>query len=300
MNSFIPWVGGKSKLLWIINKMAPDHYSRFIDVFGGSGTVTMSRPIQQGCMEVYNDFNSNLTNLFCCVKNRPLQEAEARLVQGIFRRYIAGESLNELTEALRQQDIPYDEGRLWNKNMVARILADTRYTGEKGYPKLIDEDQLIAANEKRSNKPQLPKKTEAQKVLRRLCGTPPSERVEQSVTGLLNGLANYPERIQHQRSPTPATHSKTQEALDNALEQQPIDEDNAKTLILRLAAEQYAALGNEEYETNRLRRLFSAFECVAELNADLLKSTVSEVLVTRQNVKLRLKNGQIIERSDLQ
>ena len=229
-----------------------------------------------------------------------IQEAEAKLVQEIFRRYIAGESLNELTEALRQQDIPYDEGRLWNKNMVARILADIRYTGEKGYPKLIDEDQLIAANEKRSNKPQPPKKTEAQKVLRRLCGTPPSERVEQSVTGLLNGLANYPERIQHQRSPTPATHSKTQEALDNALEQQPIDEDNAKTLILRLAAEQYAALGNEEYETNRLRRLFSAFECVAELNADLLKSTVSEVLVTRQNVKLRLKNGQVIERSDLQ
>lgn len=52
--------------------MAPDHYSRFIDVFGGSGTVTMSRPIQPGCMEVYNDFNSNLTNLFCCVKNQPL------------------------------------------------------------------------------------------------------------------------------------------------------------------------------------------------------------------------------------
>ena len=54
------------------------------------------------------------------------------------------------------------------------------------------------------------------------------------------------------------------------------------------------------YETNRLRRLFSAFECVVELNADLLKSTVSEVLVTRQNVKLRLKNGQAIERSDTQ
>ena len=204
-----------------------------------------------------------------------IQEAEAKLVQGIFRRYIAGESLNELTEALRQQDIPYDEGRLWNKNMVARILADIRYTGEKGYPKLIDEEQLIAANEKRSNKPQLPKKTEAQKVLRRLCGTPPSEQVEQSVTYLLNGLANYPDRIQHRRSPTPVTYSKTQEALDNTLEQQPIDEDSAKVLILRLAAEQYAALGNEEYETNRLRRLFSAFECAAELNADLLKNTVA-------------------------
>ncbi len=31
------------------------------------------------------------------------------------------------------------------------------------YPKLIDEEELIAANEKRSNKPQLPKKTEAAK-----------------------------------------------------------------------------------------------------------------------------------------
>ncbi|MFR7895158.1 MAG: recombinase family protein [Dysosmobacter sp.] len=79
-----------------------------------------------------------------------IQESEAKLVQEIFLRYIAGESLNELTESLRQQDIPYDEGRLWNKNMVARILADIRYTGEKGYPKLIDEEQLIAANEKRS------------------------------------------------------------------------------------------------------------------------------------------------------
>ena len=72
MNSFIPWVGGKGKLLWIINKLMPDHYKRFIDVFGGSGTVTISRPIQRGCMEVYNDYNGNLTNLFCCVKNRTM------------------------------------------------------------------------------------------------------------------------------------------------------------------------------------------------------------------------------------
>ena len=31
MNSFIPWVGGKGKLLWIINKLMPDRYTRFID-----------------------------------------------------------------------------------------------------------------------------------------------------------------------------------------------------------------------------------------------------------------------------
>ena len=78
MKSFIPWVGGKSKLLWLIHKLSPSRYSRFIDVFGGSGTVTLSRPIQQGCMEVYNDFNGDLTNLFCCVKNRTMALLLAR------------------------------------------------------------------------------------------------------------------------------------------------------------------------------------------------------------------------------
>ena len=34
--------------------------------------MTLGRPLQKGCLEVYNDYNSNLTNLFCCVKNRTM------------------------------------------------------------------------------------------------------------------------------------------------------------------------------------------------------------------------------------
>ena len=67
----------------------------------------------------------------------------------------------------------------------------------------------------------------------------------------------------------------------------------------KLAQEQYDTIGNEEYETVRLRRLFAAFECTAELNAELLQSTVSAVLVMRQTVRLQLKNGQIIGKDDL-
>ena len=80
---------------------------------------------------------------------------------------------------------------------------------------------------------------------------------------------------------------------------QPLDEDTARSLICKLAQEQYDAIGNEEYETERLRRLFTAFECTAELNAELLQSTVSAVLVTQQAVRLQLKNGQIIGKDDL-
>lgn len=65
-------MGGKGRLLWLINKLAPARYARFVDVFGGSGTVTLGRPLRRGCIEIYNDFNSNLTNLFCCVKERTM------------------------------------------------------------------------------------------------------------------------------------------------------------------------------------------------------------------------------------
>lgn len=58
---------------------------------------------------------------------------EAVLVKHVFQAYIAGESYNSLVEWLREQKIPYDVGRVWNKNMVARILEDRRYIGDKGY-----------------------------------------------------------------------------------------------------------------------------------------------------------------------
>ena len=57
------------------------------------------------------------------VKNPP----EAELVQRIFEKYLLGASLQTLTDALRDQEIPYEAGKLWNKNMVARILGDRRY-----------------------------------------------------------------------------------------------------------------------------------------------------------------------------
>ena len=94
--------------------------------------------------------------------------------------------------------------------------------------------------------------------------------------------------------------SKTQKQLEEALRQQPVDEEYVRTLVLQQAMEQYADMGNQEYETERLRRLFAGFQCSPQPDAVLLKSAVSAVVVTAESVKLRLKNGQIIERSDQQ
>ena len=72
MKSFLPWVGGKSKLLWLIQRLSPARYDRFVDVFGGSGTVMLNHPHHKGCVEVYNDYNSDLVNLFRCARDRPM------------------------------------------------------------------------------------------------------------------------------------------------------------------------------------------------------------------------------------
>ena len=229
------------------------------------------------------------------VRNEP----EEKAVQDIFLQYTLGASLREIAEQMSKTDPTYDEGKSWNKNMIARILENSKYTGVDSYPKLVDIKLFEAAAEKRPTKQRLPERTPAQKALKRVCSKLPTPEIEKEVMYLLGRLTEKPERIT-QPTETPApTHTNTQAELDEVLNTQPLDEDAARSLICKLAREQYDAIGNEEYETERLRRLFAAFECTAELNAELLQSAVSAVLVTRQTVRLQLKNGQIIGKEDL-
>ena len=93
---------------------------------------------------------------------------EAELVRFIFQCYSTGATLGELTKALCRQEIHYYAGRTWNKNMVSRILEDGRYIGEKGYPALIEPEQLRTAAKKRTARARPPQKTPAQKALRHI------------------------------------------------------------------------------------------------------------------------------------
>ena len=70
MNSFMSWVGGKKALREEIVKRFPLSYERYIEVFGGGGWVLFHKPPGRD-FEVYNDFNSLLTNLYRCVRDKP-------------------------------------------------------------------------------------------------------------------------------------------------------------------------------------------------------------------------------------
>ena len=67
MKSFIPWVGGKSLLAKKIVSMFPDDFDRYIEVFGGGGSVLFAKD-KHASFEVYNDINGQLVNLFRCAR----------------------------------------------------------------------------------------------------------------------------------------------------------------------------------------------------------------------------------------
>ena len=134
----------------------------------------------------------------------------------------------------------YDEGKSWNKNMVARILENAKYTGADSYPELVDINLFEAAAEKRQTKQRLPERTPAQKALKRVCSKPPTPEIEQQVMHLFGRLAEQPERITQPEKQF-APNSTTQAELDEILNTQPLDEDTARSLICKLAQEQYDA-----------------------------------------------------------
>ena len=70
VNSFFPWIGGKKQMREIILERFPAEYGRYVEVFGGAAWILFGKEPEP--FEVYNDLNSDLTNMFRVVKEKPL------------------------------------------------------------------------------------------------------------------------------------------------------------------------------------------------------------------------------------
>ena len=109
MNSIISWVGGKKALRDLIYQKMPKEFGRYIEVFGGGGWVLFGRR-PDAAMEVYNDFNSDLANLFRCVRDQPmafLKELGFLPLNGrdeffVLRKFLEQE---EFTDAFMRQEL---------------------------------------------------------------------------------------------------------------------------------------------------------------------------------------------------
>lgn len=71
---------------------------------------------------------------------------EGPLVQAIFSKYLERTALSTLAKYASLSGIPYREGAgQWNKAMVCRILDNSKYAGDEGFPPLISKEQLEEA-----------------------------------------------------------------------------------------------------------------------------------------------------------
>lgn len=68
MKSFIGWIGGKNALKNQIIPLIPKDCDRYIEVCGGAGWIMFGKGKIKGQMEVFNDIDSDLINLYRQIK----------------------------------------------------------------------------------------------------------------------------------------------------------------------------------------------------------------------------------------
>ena len=83
---------------------------------------------------------------YCIVNGKYAMNAtEAEAVKRIFEQYISGKSLKTIAV---EMTVPYISGKPeWNKNMVCRVLENTKYIGESGFPIIISDEDFKRAAE---------------------------------------------------------------------------------------------------------------------------------------------------------
>ena len=225
---------------------------------------------------------------------------EARWVVYIYEQYIQGASFKNLSDTLCGTGIHYDVDKPWNKNMVARILQDRRYTGEGIYPQIIDDVTFNRVDQKRRKKVAGIQVTKAQKTLKRKSGCQATPQMEYEVLYLLNTLAGKPELIKISDVPPKDGRVKALQAeLEDLLGMLPVDEALARQKLMETTVAMYEAIDPREYETHRLKHIFESEQVRTELDSKLLEQSVAAVTMNSMGkVRIRLKNDQIIERRE--
>ena len=253
--------------------------------------------------------------------------AEAEVVRIVHERYAKGSSYRQLTDLLNAGTVPYNEpDKLWNKNMVARILGNEIYIGQKGYPPILNEELLRKVQAMR---PETGQVVDGRATLLRSmcrcascgkkpsmngnargwqrwncpeCGALTSKATLQTVDGVVGDIvANLQANTGLIRSKMAERKNQShimdlEKALEEAMCKETFDDTNARAIALELAQSRMEAYGTEGYEEYRIKQLLSALG--TDRLEELLPQIATAILIPVQGeIGVLLKNGQIIERS---
>lgn len=241
-----------------------------------------------------------------CMQNGQIcvADAEAEIIRMIFTSYAEGNSYETLAEWLNHGEHAYFPGRRWNKNTLARILQDERYLGNGVYPAILAAVAFQRRKPAASGKLNHPQIKDVRVLARCMTSAVNStdKRLMDSVAELLQGLCRHPDEVVS----LPAADMESEgilaakDSLTHELENGEFDEATARAKAISLAAARFDALGSEDYETMRIQYILARAEQNGGLDTALLRQITSAILIfPTGEVSLRLKNRQIIKRSDL-
>lgn len=262
-----------------------------------------------------------------CVKN-----AEAAIVKDIYAAYIRGISYRQITDSLNAQAVPYNEPRKsWNKNMVARILSNELYTGNETYPAILSDDEYrraVSAKPATGASLNTTAKTVRQLARCAACGSaltlsgnkygwarwncPSCNDISadavmpdtiDTLSHILTAMVRNPELIQappQVEQTVQGMPERSENEFNLAIQAENFDEATARAKAISLAAARFDTLGSEDYETMRIQYILARTEQNGGLDTALLRQITSAILIfPTGEVSLKLKNRQILKRSDL-
>lgn len=265
-----------------------------------------------------------------------IHDIEAETVIAICRAYLNGDSLRNISERLTAGNVEYAPGiAVWNKARIMRIIDDERYLGKNGFPPIIDEETHSAMQRMKTEKNSQRETDRASGVyqlktpvvcaecgsaMRRehdsrnrckqkwvcendVCKT--QIKIEDDdllckITECMNTVIADPEQIRTpQRDPTEP--SIEQRRLDNeiarTLEGFDFDKNALRQKMLQSVSLRYAEIGNETFEAERLKAIFTKVAPLTEFSPELVEQTVRQVrLKADGTVSLILENNQEIQK----
>jgi len=266
-----------------------------------------------------------------------IDETEAEAVRHIYADYLSGQSYKSIATKMTAGAVPYKaDSPAWNKHMVKRILENPRYTGEKGFPAVIEPDRYHAVSEIIQQKNICQPLSEELNIIRKKlycfnCGSKyerdgrsakyeswcckaegrtgrriSDEILLESICTALNtviaqpGLLGQRERRPHEPS---LDVTKLNNQINRELEKTEVDSDYVKLLIFNCAAEKYAFCGDCDgaYLTEQLRERFQNHPPLTEFDPMLFEETVKKVLLEPDGTAhLKLINNQIIDTNTME
>lgn len=259
------------------------------------------------------------------------EDTESATVREIFSRYLQGESLQHIAEALTAEGVRYHQhSTSWNKGMVKRILENEHYLGDDQYPRVISEKDYLAARLLKADKTtyapckvnsairekavcgrcgaKMHRAAKNRKTVRwgcenATCGHAAyisDERLVSTVDGLLDELAHTPEVLAARIQQTPTQNGSAQRIaneLTNALNRGTESPEYLRALIFVCAAERYNELpdGSLQHKVDKLRERMETSSADESLSRELLETTVRAIRIAdADSIILELVNGQII------